>query len=76
VGPWPAFSHGQRHATAAGDDHHNRPDLTALALNSLRRNTLQPYRLLLIVNPSGDELHGLAHGEKLVDAVSPPLREL
>jgi GT2 family glycosyltransferase len=34
--------------------HHNRPDLTALALESLRRHTPHPYRLLLIDNASGD----------------------
>jgi GT2 family glycosyltransferase len=47
--------------------HHNRPDLTALALASLRRHTPQSYRLLVIDNASGDPLPALASGEMLVN---------
>lgn len=47
--------------------HHNRPDLTALALESLRRHTPRPHRLLLIDNASGDDLAGLEPGELLTN---------
>ena len=45
--------------------HHNRPDLTALALASLRRHTPQAHRLLLIDNASGQRMPELAPGELL-----------
>lgn len=47
--------------------HHNRPDLTALAVHSLRRHTPQPHRLLMIDNASGDALPGLGAGELLTN---------
>lgn len=47
--------------------HHNRPDLTALALESLGRNTPEPHRLLLIDNASGDALPRLAASELLTN---------
>ncbi|MBI5520985.1 MAG: glycosyltransferase [Desulfarculus sp.] len=47
--------------------HHNRPDLTVLALESLGRNTPEPHRLLLIDNASGDALPGLSAHELLVN---------
>lgn len=39
--------------------HHNRPDLTRLALASLIAHTPRPYELLLIDNASPDHLEGL-----------------
>ena len=39
--------------------HHNRPDLTRLAVRSIRRNTRAPYKLLVIDNASGDRLNDL-----------------
>lgn len=43
--------------------HHNRPDLTDLAVYSLRAHTVAPYRLLLINNASADDLGCLAPDE-------------
>ncbi|MFH1059302.1 MAG: glycosyltransferase [Pseudomonadota bacterium] len=39
--------------------HHNRPDLTRLALASLKAHTPRPYELMLINNASPDRLEGL-----------------
>ncbi len=47
--------------------HHNRPDLTDLAVYSLRAHTPAPYRLLLIDNASGDDLACLAPDELAVN---------
>lgn len=46
--------------------HHNRPDLTDLAVYSLRAHTPRPYRLLLIDNASDDDLSCLAPDELAV----------
>lgn len=43
--------------------HHNRPDLTDLAVYSLRAHTTGSYRLLLIDNASGDDLSCLQPDE-------------
>lgn len=47
--------------------HHNRPDLTRLAVLSLAQHTAPDHRLLLIDNASGDDLSGLPRHETLVN---------
>lgn len=48
--------------------HHNRPDLTDLAVYSLRAHTRPPYSLLLIDNASPDDLACLAPDELVKNA--------
>ncbi|MFH1135090.1 MAG: glycosyltransferase [Pseudomonadota bacterium] len=47
--------------------HHNRPDLTRLAVRSIRDNTPPPYRLLIIDNASGHDVAALAPDELIVN---------
>ncbi len=48
--------------------HHNRPDLTDMAVYSLRAHTPRPYRLLLIDNASGDDLACLQPDELWINS--------
>ncbi len=47
--------------------HHNRWDLTRLAVSSLKAHTCHPYRLLLIDNASGDDLASLTPDELITN---------